>query len=348
MASNEICDICHIRPATHTVRLRRGGEEETLQVCDIDLRRLQGSRVSPFDSLFSSGMMDDFLKPSDLEGLSSRLGSPLPRHREAFDIESYFSDRTKELIQEAGAVAVRAGRDEVDTEHMLQAVLTSDVVKKILQQVKVNPDELLRYTQEHSPKGSKKFEGEEVELSISPRLKNVLQNSFQTARSMGHGYVGPEHLLIALADDEDGLAGEILQKDGLTPESLMQQTVRVVGEGAKEGRVEAPSNTPELDKYSRNLSQLAQDGKLDPVIGRATEIETTIEILARRTKNNPVLIGEPGVGKTAIVEGLAQRIESKDVPEVLLGKRVVEVTINSIVAGSKYRGEVEERLQKLT
>jgi ATP-dependent Clp protease ATP-binding subunit ClpC len=141
------------------------------------------------------------------------------------------------------------------------------------------------------------------------------------------------------------MAGDILRKYGLTPQSLRQQVVKVVGKGAQEGRAERQTTTPQLDKYSRDLSELARQGKLDPVIGRSKEIETTIEILARRTKNNPVLIGEPGVGKTAIVEGLAQRILSGNVPQVLQDKRVVEVNLNAMVAGSKYRGEFEERIK---
>jgi ATP-dependent Clp protease ATP-binding subunit ClpC len=147
------------------------------------------------------------------------------------------------------------------------------------------------------------------------------------------------------SEEDEGMASDVLRKYGLTPQSIRQKTVKVVGKGAKEGRVETKTNTPQLDKYSRDLSSLAASGKLDPVIGRAKEIETTIEILARRKKNNPVLIGEPGVGKTAIVEGLAQRIQSAKVPQVLQGKRVVEVNLNAIVAGSKYRGEFEERIK---
>ncbi len=173
----------------------------------------------------------------------------------------------------------------------------------------------------------------------------MLEKAFSSSRQLGHSYIGPEHLLIGLLQEDEGMAGDILRKYGLTPESLRQKIVKVVGKGAEEGRVDAQSTTPQLDKYSRDLSQLAHQGKLDPVIGRSKEIETTIEILARRTKNNPVLIGEPGVGKTAIVEGLAQRINSGRVPQVLQDKRVVEVNLNAMVAGSKYRGEFEERIK---
>ncbi|MEG7167964.1 Clp protease ClpC, partial [Pseudomonas aeruginosa] len=133
----------------------------------------------------------------------------------------------------------------------------------------------------------------------------------------------------------------LLRRYGLTPQALRQQVSKVVGKGAEDGRAETPTNTPELDKYSRDLTKMARDGKLDPVIGRAQEIETTIEVLARRKKNNPVLIGEPGVGKTAIVEGLAQRMVAGEVPETLRDKRLVELNINAMVAGAKYRGEFE-------
>lgn len=151
--------------------------------------------------------------------------------------------------------------------------------------------------------------------------------------------------MIALAAEADGMAHEVLEKYGLSPESLRAKTTKVVGQGAEGGKVETQTNTPQLDKYSRDLTQLAKAGKLDPVIGRNDEIQTTIEILSRRTKNNPLLIGEPGVGKTAIVEGLAQRIEAKEVPEVLEGKRVVELSIMSVIAGAKYKGEFEERIK---
>ncbi|MGH7191962.1 MAG: Clp protease N-terminal domain-containing protein, partial [Candidatus Saccharimonadales bacterium] len=189
--------------------------------------------------------------------------------------------------------------------------------------------------------------GEAEQVSASPRLKSALELAFQASRDMGHSYVGPEHLLVGLAEEEDGIAGQILRKFGLTPQALRQQTVKVVGKGAQEGKVQAPTNTPTLDKYSRDLTDLARKGKLDPVIGRAQEIETTIEVLARRKKNNPVLIGEPGVGKTAIVEGLAQRVARNEVPEVLRDKRLIELNVNSMVAGSKYSGEFEERIKSV-
>ena len=344
--ANGICDIDGRRPATHRVRVRQDGQEQTLELCNVDYARLRQQQAmgSPFESLFrGEGLFD--LASDDFPSFASELGYPIPREREATNIEDFVSDHTKELIQRAAETAVSFGRREVDTEHLLYALLDSDVVVEILRQFKLKPEELRTYIDANAPKGDFKPEGEQVQIGVSPRVKSVLEQAFDISRTMGHSYIGPEHLLVALVSEDEGLAGDVLRKYGLSPESVRQQTVKVVGKGAQEGRVETQTNTPQLDKYSRDLSALARAGKLDPVIGRAGEIETTIEILARRTKNNPALIGEPGVGKTAIVEGLAQRILAGKVPQVLQGKRVVEVNLNAMVAGSKYRGEFEERIK---
>jgi ATP-dependent Clp protease ATP-binding subunit ClpC len=238
----------------------------------------------------------------------------------------------------------------VDTEHLLHALTDSDIVRTILDQFKVSANDLRAQIQHEAPHGeheSGERDSEDREIGVSPRLKDALGRAFAASRDLGHSYIGPEHLLIGLAEEDEGMAGDMLRRYGLTPQALRQQIVKVVGRGAEEGRVERPTNTPNLDKYARDLTALAGEGKLDPVIGRAREIETTIEVLARRKKNNPVLIGEPGVGKTAIVEGLAQRIISGEVPEALRDKRLVEVSVNAMVAGSKYRGEFEERVQQV-
>ncbi len=344
---DNICDICRRRPAEYRVRINRGSQEQVLELCAVDYAKFkrQQEQFTPFESLFNNeGMFNDLFSgfSSDWPQFESQLGEPIPRHREAISIDQYFSDHTKELIQKAAQTAQAWGSSEIDTHHLLYAILDSEVVSEILRQFKISANDLKSYIEENTERAEKK---EGAEVQVSPRVKNVLEKAFSASRELGHGYIGPEHLLIGLLEEDEGMAHDVLRKYGITREGLRQQVVKVVGRGAKEGRVEPRSNTPNLDKYSRDLSRLAQEGKLDPVIGRHNEIETTIEILARRTKNNPVLIGEPGVGKTAIVEGLAQRIESEDIPEVLENKRVVELNINALIAGSKYRGEFEERMK---
>lgn len=348
--AEQLCDIDHSRPAVAQVTVVQNGQRRILNVCQQHLRQLQRQQASPLEQMFGRQGFGDFFSEfgDDFEGFSSRLGYPLPRHREAVDIDQYLSEHTKELVQEAAQAAVKFNRQEVDTEHLLYAIVGSDVVKEILKQYKIDPEEIKSYIETNAPKDEREAsEGKNINLGISPRIKNVFELAFQTAQELGHGYIGPEHLLSALLAEQDGMASDLLRKYGLTPESLRQKIVKIVGRGAKEGRVESVSNTPQLDKYSRDISKLAREGKLDPVIGRAEEIESAVEILSRRTKNNPVLIGEPGVGKTAIVEGLAQRILHEDVPEVLQAKRMVELNINSLVAGSKFRGEFEERIKNV-
>lgn len=345
--ANGLCDIDSRRPATHTVTISRDGSETTLELCSVHYNqlRLQQAQTSPFEALFSGSGVSDFFG-DEFSSLASQLGTPLPREREATNIGEFISENTKEIIQQAAETAVTFGRREVDTEHLLYALADSDVVREIFKQFKLKSEDIKGYIDANAPKSDQKRTNEKnVEVNVSPRVKQVLEQAFSSSRQLGHSYVGPEHLLIGLIQEDEGMAGDILRKYGLSSESLRQKVVKVVGKGAEGGRVEAQSTTPQLDKYSRDLSELARQGKLDPVIGRSKEIETTIEILARRTKNNPVLIGEPGVGKTAIVEGLAQRIYSGRIPQVLQGKRVVEVNLNAMVAGSKFRGEFEERIK---
>ena len=357
--ANGKCDICG-RPATARVRASVNGQAQNMELCDQHYRemvRRSGRSASPLESLFGrSSLFDEFFGDNGLGGsLFDRLGGddagePIPvrsgarRGAGGVSIADRLSEQGNKLLQEAANIAGEFGRTEVDTEHLLIALTGSDVVRTLLSQVKVDADDLKRQVEKEAKRGDAKPEGE---MGVSPRLKDALNRAFIASNELGHTYVGPEHLLIGLAEEGEGLAASMLRKLGITPQALRQQVVKVVGKGAEEGRVETPSDTPDLDEFSRDLTKLAREGKLDPVIGRAREIETTIEVLARRKKNNPVLIGEPGVGKTAIIEGLAQRIVAGEVPEALRGKRLVELNINSMVAGSKYRGEFEERVQKI-
>jgi ATP-dependent Clp protease ATP-binding subunit ClpC len=341
------------------------GQRRTVDMTEREYRNLvrQQRFNSPFESLFGTGtsLFDDFFdepftstggEHPRTEGASG--AEPVPvrttrRRGRPADITERLSDHAKGLLQQAATTAQQWNRREVDTEHLLHALTGSDVVRTILGQFKISVDELRRQleSETHHDAGAGTAEQEAKEIGVTPAVKDALARASSVSHELGHSYIGPEHLLIGLAEESEGLAGTILRRYGLTPQALRQQVVKVVGRGAEEGRVETPTNTPNLDKYSRDLTALARAGKLDPVIGRAREIETTIEVLERRKKNNPVLIGEPGVGKTAIVEGLAQRIVAGEVPEALREKRVVELSVNAMVAGSKYRGEFEERVQQV-
>ncbi len=361
------CQVCG-QPATVRVEANLNGRHSTMLLCDDHYRQLvrqQKRTVSPLEALFGSrsGLFEDFLgsdffrigddAPSMAadtdEVVDASFGEPAPAgtgtaRRRGSGLASRISEQSEALLQEAARHAAEFGRAEVDTEHLLLALIDSDVVKTILGQFKIKVDDLKRQIESEAKRGDKPFEGE---IGVSPRVKDALSRAFVASNELGHSYVGPEHFLVGLAEEGEGLAANLLRRYGLTPQALRQQVSKVVGKGAEDGRAETPTNTPELDKYSRDLTKMAREGKLDPVIGRAQEIETTIEVLARRKKNNPVLIGEPGVGKTAIVEGLAQRMVAGEVPETLRDKRLVELNINAMVAGAKYRGEFEERVQKV-
>jgi ATP-dependent Clp protease ATP-binding subunit ClpC len=188
-----------------------------------------------------------------------------------------------------------------------------------------------------------------VEIPFTPRAKRVLELSLEEARQLGHNYIGTEHLLLGLIREGEGVAARVLENLGVDLAKVRTQVIRMLGETAEvaAGSSKGSTKTPTLDEFGSNLTQLAAEGKLDPVVGRQNEIDRVIQILGRRTKNNPVLIGEPGVGKTAIAEGLAQRITAGEIPDILEDKRVLTLDIGLLVAGTKYRGEFEERLKKI-
>ncbi|MGF6602716.1 ATP-dependent Clp protease ATP-binding subunit ClpC [Paraburkholderia sp. GAS448] len=379
------CSVCG-KPATTQITITENGQRRQLMLCDehhMEFMARHQRSLSPLESLFHGGLFerlfDEGWSPFENGGTdweragrsapgraSASAGSSGPpseaaggpdsggarprrrrRAREAVDLQSFLSESGLDRLQAAAQKAVEFGKNEVDTEHLLLALADNNVVNEILREFKLDADDIKRTIDQDAPRGTAKTDGEEPRIGVSPRAKSALENALVASRELDHSYVGPEHILIGLVEEGDGFAGELLRKLGLTSQSLRQKAVKVVGQGAEDGSVEGRSSTPTLDKYARDLSELAKRGKLDPVIGRDKEIETTIEVLARRRKNNPVLIGEPGVGKTAIVEGLAQRIAQDQIPEVLRGKRVVELNINSVVAGAKYRGEFEERVKQV-
>ena len=262
------------------------------------------------------------------------------------DISTYFSQRAKDIIQMAAEKAVDSGSRNIDTEHLLWAAVNyDDVVVRVLKELKVD-NELLQ-DQLNEVIGSD--EGiTHGTPGLTPRAKEVLQLAFYESQELGHHYIGGEHILLGLIEEREGIAAQIFEKYGISLTQARQAVIKVVGEGDESGeKVEESSITPTLDKYSRDLTKLAKEGKIDPVIGRSDEITRVIQILCRRKKNNPVLIGEPGVGKTAIAEGLAYRIATGNVPEVLLHKTVKELDVAALIAGASHRGEYEERIQKV-
>jgi ATP-dependent Clp protease ATP-binding subunit ClpC len=259
-----------------------------------------------------------------------------------------FTEKAIKVIMLAQEEARRLGHNFVGTEQILLGLIGegTGVAAKVLKSMGVNLKDARIEVEKIIGRGSGFVA---VEIPFTPRAKRVLELSLEEARQLGHNYIGTEHLLLGLIREGEGVAARVLENLGVDLTKVRTQVIRMLGEtaevsaGASQGR----TKTPTLDEFGSNLTVMASEGKLDPVVGRAKEIERVIQILGRRTKNNPVLIGEPGVGKTAIAEGLAQRIANNDVPDILEEKRVVTLDIGLLVAGTKYRGEFEERLKKI-
>src|SRR6059036_3290855 len=268
-----------------------------------------------------------------------------------------FTDRARRVVVLAQEEARMLSHNYIGTEHILLGLIHEGegVAAKALESLGISLEAVRNQVEEIIGQGGSSPSGH---IPFTPRAKKVLELSLREALQLGHNYIGTEHILLGLIREGEGVAAQVLQNLGADLSRVRQQVIQLLSgyasgkEGAPAGASttsgqETPAGSPVLDQFGRNLTQLAREKKLDPVIGRQNEIMRVMQVLSRRTKNNPVLIGEPGVGKTAIVEGLAQRIVSNDVPETLKGKQLYTLDLGALVAGSRYRGDFEERLKKV-
>ncbi|PVZ12956.1 ATP-dependent Clp protease ATP-binding subunit [Actinomycetospora cinnamomea] len=290
-----------------------------------------------------SGPFDDFLA----QFLSGRgMGGASPRGVQRIDITQLMTEPARQLVGAAAQQAAERGNADLDAWHLLHVVTQVPPLRQLLAGAGADPDALQRTADEQLPRGEARTEPP----SLTPTAKRTLLDAHQISRALGSSYIGPEHIVLALAANNDSPVGRALGQQGVTPQSLQRSAAsggQRPGAGQGGGGGQGDSGTPTVDQFGVDLTAKARAGELDPVVGREDEVDQTMEVLSRRTKNNPVLIGEAGVGKTAVVEGIAQRIVAGDVPEQLEGKRIVQLDLSGMVAGTRYRGDFEERMTKV-